>query len=173
MQFVRDEYGPDAHARILGALPDAHRAAFAGPLRDAVWKPLDALAAYAGAARHLLAAGDPSFYSRLGHRAGRVEREQGGFHPMVADAPTAIRLAAVIWRSLYDAGRMEMIADGDGRAVARIHDFPTSPALCQANCAALSGLLGSERQPVATEEIACILDGAPFCEYRVDWAESA
>ena len=58
---------------------------------------------------------------------------------------------------------MELLPEGEGRAVARIHDFPpTSPALCQANCAALSGLLGTERQPVRTEQLACVLDGAPF-----------
>jgi hypothetical protein len=172
MQFVKDEFGPEAHQRVLAALPEANRATFLGPLRDAVWKPLDDLATYAGTARHLLAPTDERFYVRLGFRAGRVEREEGGFHPMVADAPTAIRLGAVIWRSLYDAGRMELVADGEGRALARIHDFPTSVALCQANCAALSGLLGSDEHPVRTEQAACVLDGAPCCEYRVAW-ESA
>jgi hypothetical protein len=169
MQFVKDEFGPDAHQRVLDALPEDNRATFATPLRDAVWKPLDDLAAYAGTAKQLLAPQDDNFYVRLGFRAGRVEREEGGFHPMVVDAPTAIRLGAVIWRSLYDRGRMELIADGEGRALARIHDFPTSTALCQANCAALSGLLGSDEQPVQSEQVACVLDGAAWCEYRVTW----
>ena len=169
MQFVKEEFGPEAHTRVLEALPEASRATFGGPLRDAVWKPLDDLAAYAGTARRLLAPEDDDFYARLGFRAGRVERDEGGFHPMVVDAPTAIRLGAVIWRSLYDAGRMELSADGEGRAVARIYDFPTSTALCQANCAALSGLLGSDAHPVRTEQAACVLDGAPCCEYRVSW----
>lgn len=169
MQFVKDEFGPEAHDRVLEALPEAHRASFAGALRDAGWKPLDDLVAYAGTARELLAITDDGFYTRLGYRAGRVEREQGGFQPMVADAGTAIRLGAVIWRSLYDAGRMELIPEQDGHAIARIHDFPTSEALCQANCAALSGLLGSDEQPVRTEQLACVLDGAPCCEYGVSW----
>jgi hypothetical protein len=169
VQFIKDEFGPEAHDRVLQALPEASRATFASPLRDAVWKPIADLAAYAGTARQLLAPTDERFYSRLGFRAGRIERDQGGFHPMVADAPTAIRLAAVIWRSLYDAGRMELVADGDTRAVARIYDFPTSIALCQANCAALSGLLGSDERPVTTEQVACVLDGAPFCEYSISW----
>jgi hypothetical protein len=154
---------------VLDALPEANRATFATPLRDSVWKPVEDLAAYAGAAKRLLAPEDPKFYERLGFRCGRVEREQGGFHPMVVDAPTAIRLAGTIWRSLYDAGRMELIPDGDGSAVARIHDFPTFPALCQANGAALSGLLGSDERPVRTEQLSCVLDGAPWCEYRVAW----
>lgn len=169
MQFVKDEFGPEAHERVVEALPEANRATFTVPLRDALWRPLEDLALYAGAARRLFAPEDPTFYERLGFRAGRVERDEGGFHPMVADAPTAIRLASVIWRSLYDAGRMELLPDGDGRALARIHDFPTSPALCQANGAALSGLLGSDERPVRTQQTACALDGAPFCEYRVSW----
>jgi hypothetical protein len=172
MQFVREEFGPEAHDRVLQTLPESSRATFTGPLRDAVWKPIEDLAAYAGGARRLLAPDDPRFYQRLGFRAGRVERDQGGFHPMVADAPTAIRLAGVIWRSLYDAGRMELIADGGTRALARIHDFPTSPALCEANCAALSGLLGSDERPVRTEQRACVLEGAPYCEWAVTWEEA-
>ena len=171
IQFVKDEFGPDAHQRVLDSLPEATRSSFAAPLRDAVWKPLEDLAAYAGAARRLLAPDDPHFYERLGYQAGRVEREQGGFHPMVADAATAIRLAGTIWRSLYDAGRMELIADGDGRARARIHDFPTFPALCQANGAALSGLLGSAERPVRTTQLACVLDGADYCEWEVAWTD--
>lgn len=169
VQFVKEEFGPQAHQRVLDALPEPNRPTFALPLRDAVWKPLDDLVTYAGTARQLLAPEDETFYARLGFRAGRVERMEGGFHPMVADAPTAIRLGAIIWRSLYDVGRMELVADGDGRAIARIHDFPTSVALCQANCAALSGLLGSDERPVRTEQAACVLDGAPCCEYRVAW----
>jgi hypothetical protein len=169
VQFVKDEFGADAHQRVLDALPEENRATFAAPLRDAVWRPLDDLAAYAGTARRLLAPEDAGFYERLGFRAGRVEREQGGFHPMVADAPTAIRLASVIWRSLYDTGRMELVPEGESRALARIHDFPTSPALCQANCAAMAGLLGSDARPVRTEQSACVLDGAACCEYRVSW----
>jgi hypothetical protein len=169
MQFVKEEFGPEGHERVLDALPEANRATFSAPLRDAVWRPVEDLAIYAGTARRLLAPDDPTFYERLGFRAGRVERDQGGFHPMVVDAPTAIRLAGVIWRSLYDAGRMEMIPDGAARALVRIHDFPTSPALCKANGAALSGLLGSDESPVTSEQTACVLDGAPFCEWRVTW----
>ena len=169
MQFVKEEFGPEAHDRVLEALPEANRATFAAPLRDAIWRPVDDLAAYAGTARRLLSPEDPRFYERLGFRCGRVEREQGGFHPMVVDAPTSIRLASVIWRSLYDAGRMELIADAGSRALARIHDFPTSPALCMANCAALSGLLGSDESPVRTGQLACVLEGAAWCEYSVEW----
>lgn len=168
--FVKDAFGADAHDRVLEVLPEANRATFAGPLRDAVWRPLEDLAAYAGAARRLLAPDDPAFYAKLGFRAGRVEREQGGFHPMVASPETAIRLGPVLWRSLYDSGRMELLADGDDRARVRIHDFAATPALCTANGAALSGLLGSDERPVTSEETACVLKGDAFCEYRVTWA---
>jgi hypothetical protein len=167
--FVKDEFGLEAHQRVVEALPEASRSTFAGPLRDAVWKPIEDLAVYAGTARRLLAPEDPKFYERLGFRAGRVEREQGGFHPMVVDAPTAIRLAGTIWRSLYDAGRMEMIPDGESRALVRVHDFPTSQALCRANCAALEGLLGTDERPVRSEQLTCVLDGAEYCEWRVTW----
>lgn len=173
VQFVRDGYGPEAHRRVVDALPDGPRATFAAPLRDAVWKPLDELVVYAGTARELLAPEDETFYARLGFRSGTVERSEGGFLPMVADVPTAIRLAPVLWRSLYDTGRMSLRADGDCRAVAEVSDFPTTRALCQANCAALAGLLTSETRAVRTRELRCVLDGAASCEWEVTWDPEA
>lgn len=173
VQFIRDAYGSEAHSRVLEALPAVPRATFAAPLRDAVWKPLDELVAYAGTARDLLAPEDDTFYSRLGFRSGSIERSQGGFLPMVADVPTAIRLAPVLWRSLYDTGSLSLRADGDCRAVARVSDFPTTRALCQANCAALAGLLTSETRAVRTRQLACVLDGASSCEWEVTWDPEA
>jgi hypothetical protein len=174
VQFVKDAYGAEAHERVVGALPAATRGTFTGPLRDAVWKPLADLVLYAGTARELLDPTDETFYARLGFRSGSVERSQGGFLPMVADMPTAIRLASVLWRSLYDTGRMALVPDGPGRAIAKVTDFATTTALCQANCAALAGLLSSETRAVRTRQLACVLDGAPACEWEVTWdAEGA
>lgn len=169
VQFVKDAYGADAHERVVAALPAEVRATFTAPLRDAVWKPLAGLVLYAGTARELLDPADETFYARLGFRSGSIERSQGGFLPMVADMPTAIRLASVLWRSLYDTGRLALTPDGEGRALARVTDFPTTPALCQANCAALAGLLSSETRAVRTLQRACVLDGAAACEWDVSW----
>jgi hypothetical protein len=169
IQFVKDAYGAEAHERVVAALPLAERTTFAAPIRDAVWKPLEMLVVYAGTARALLAPADDTFYARLGFRSGSVERVQGGFLPMVADVPTAIRLAPVLWRSLYDVGRMSMVADGQCRAVARVSDFPTTRALCEANCAALAGLLTSDTRAVRTRQLACVLDGADACLWEVSW----
>jgi hypothetical protein len=173
VQFVKDAYGPEAHERVVAALPAEARTAFTAPLRDAVWKPLEALVVYAGTARQLLDPTDETFYARLGFRSGSVERSQGGFLPMVADMPTAIRLAPVLWRSLYDTGRLSLAADGPGRARARVTDFPTTPSLCQANCAALAGILSSETRAVRTRQLACVADGAPACEWEVTWNPEA
>jgi hypothetical protein len=169
VQFVKDAFGSDAHDRVVAALPAGPRGTFSAPIRDAVWKPLDELVVYAGTARELLAPQDDTFYARLGFRSGTVERMQGGFLPMVADVPTAIRLAPVLWRSLYDTGRMSLRADGDCRALARVNDFPATRALCEANCGALAGLLTSETRAVRTRQLACVLDGAPSCEWEVTW----
>ena len=74
MQFVKEEFGPEAHARVLEALPEASRATFGVPLRDAVWKPLDDLAAYAGTARRLLAPEDDDFYAHVHSSVDRSPR---------------------------------------------------------------------------------------------------
>lgn len=169
MRFVKESYGPEAHERVLKALPVASAGTFLGPLRDASWKPLKDLGAYAEAARQIFAPTDAGFYRKLGVAVGCMEREMGGFKPMVVDPATAMRLAPLLWSALYDTGRVESIATGPKEALIRIRDFRTSRALCQSNCGSMEGLASSEGMRLQVEETACVLDGSPYCEMRVRW----
>ncbi len=138
-------------------------------MREAEWAPLRDLAAYCEAAQKLLAPADGQFYRKLGRFTGRYEQQHGGFAPMTVDPQTAMRLAPTIWRALYDSGSLEILPTLPREAVARIRNFKTSRALCQTNCGAVEGLMGTDEHPVEVEETRCVLDGNPCCEMRVLW----
>lgn len=169
VQFVRETYGPDAHERVIDALPLRHQSSFRVLLRDAAWRPLSDLALYAGTAQRLLAPGDASFFRRLGRFTGRFERLHGGFESMVADPEVAMRMASKVWRSLYDQGRMEYQATGEREGTLRIHDFAATRELCEANCGAIEGLCSTDSLVARVEKTACALEGHPHCEMRVTW----
>lgn len=169
VQFVKESYGPEAHERVVAALPARHRSSFLVPLRDAAWRPLGDLAIYAGTAGRLLAPDDAGFFRRLGHFTGRYERLHGGFLSMVADPETAMRMAPKVWRSLYDKGRMEFVATGEREGIIRVHGFRTTRELCEANCGAIEGLCSNESVVARVEKTACILAGSAHCEMRIAW----
>jgi hypothetical protein len=173
MRFVRTNYGDASHERVLAALPEASRRRFGPRLRESAWLPLRDLATYSAAAQSLLAPNDPEFFRRLGRFVGTFYREHGGFAPMVAVRKTAIRLAPTLWRMLYDAGAMEIVQRGQEEAVIRILGMRTSKPLCETNCGAVEGAVGSASDPLRVEETACVLDGSPWCEMRLVWLRNS
>lgn len=169
VRFVTESWGAAAHQKVLAALPAESCSTFLGPLTESSWRPLSDLGAYAEAARQLFAPDDPGYYRRLGRFVGSHEREHGGFKPMVADPRTAMRLAALLWRALYDPGRCEVQTLGPHHGVVRISEFPVSRSLCQSSCGLIEGLTSNESVAASVEEVACVLDGSPYCEFRVQW----
>jgi hypothetical protein len=106
VDFVCERYGPQAHERVLRSLPSRPAATFLGPVSEASWQPLEDLVAYMERARGILAPGEPGFYRRIGFFAGQRDRQTRAFSFMLADVNTAARMASVLWRSYFDAGRL-------------------------------------------------------------------
>lgn len=169
VQFVKEHYGPDAHERVLAALPEKCRAGLLAPIREASWRPLEDLGLYTETARALLAPEDPTFYTTMGRFIGRVERDKGGFRPMVAEPSTAMRMMSLVWRAIYDEGRAEATICGPREGLFRVYDFRKSRTVCQTHAGAVEGLLGTDEVFVRVEETACVHDGSPCCEFRIVW----
>jgi len=169
-EFVRQRFGETAHERVLATLGTEARAAFDYTTRDADWQPLEYLVAYMLAARDQLAAGDEGFFREIGRHAGRCART-GGFQVMLGSIDDAVRTARYLWRSFFDAGRLEIVAAGPEGIVARVFDFPCpSPIVCER----ITGWTETSLDPdgalgLHTVETACVHRGAPHCEYRTTW----
>jgi hypothetical protein len=169
VQFVQKTYGQAAHERVLAALSEDVRRGFVPPIRDSNWRPLTDLGAYTETAKALLAPKEPDFFHRLGRFIGHVERERGGFKPMVAEPATTMRMMSLVWRAIYDEGRAEVAIAGPKEGFFRIHDFLKSRTVCQTHAGAMEGLFGTDKAPVRVEETACVHDGSPYCEFHVLW----
>jgi hypothetical protein len=169
IRFVTETWGSDAHQRILAQLPAERCGTFLGPLTDGAWKPLGDLGAYLETARRLFANGDPGFYRQVGRFVGRHEREHGGFKPMVADPRTSMRLAGLLWRALYDTGRCDVLSIAPDHGIVRVTGFPASRGLCLSTCGSIEGLTSGDGAEARVDEVACVLDGCPYCEFKVQW----
>jgi hypothetical protein len=171
LRFVREQYGPGAHERVLQQLPREHWGTFLGTLREASWEPVADLVAYMEAAQRVLAPDDAGFFKRLGVFTGQHTRSSA-FAALLGDDPaTAGQRAQMLWRSFYDAGRLEIVEKGEGWLVARILDFPdTRRSLCQRITGFWEGCFdeGGKRETRVVEE-RCALDGGPCCVMRVTW----
>ena len=122
IRYVRESFGPNPHQAVVKALSEPHRATFLGPIREASWKPVEDLIAYLETAQRLLAPADPLFFRRVGRFSGQLERASQGFEVMVADPSTAMRMGPVVWRSFFDAGRLEVEILGPREGMARVFE---------------------------------------------------
>ncbi len=171
--FVREKHGPEAHERVVASLGTRHAAAIQLSPREAGWVDVDVILAYMEAAHRLLAPDDPGFYREIGRFAGQRDRDARAFGIMVGDFATAMRLASILWRAFFDVGDLEVVDRDATGATLHIRNFPTHRILCQRIVGSLEGQLSRPESPVRVEERACVLDGAPCCELRLDWTPAA
>lgn len=169
IRSVRETHGSDRHQAVVEALPEPHRTTFLGPVREASWAPVADLAAYLETAQRLLAPADTLFFRRVGRFSGQLERASQGFKVMVADPSTAMRMGPVVWRSFFDAGRLEVEILGPRETRTRVFDFPASWVLCERRAGAWEGLLSTPELRVEVAETRCRLSGSDFCENQVLW----
>lgn len=167
VEFVRERFGSAAHERVIEALPPDRRACWLEALRESSWLPVDELVLYMETAHALLAPDEPDFYRQIGLFGGTRDRETRGFGVMLHDWATASRMATVLWRSYFDSGRLEVLQAGEGGATLRVHDFPVHRSLCLRMIGSFEGQ--QARNTVRASKTACVLDGDPFCEFRLSW----
>lgn len=167
--FLRDLAGPDAHLQVLEGLPQETCDRLRHQVRAASWERLDDLVAYMKVAKQLHGHADPDFYRSMGQFSGRSNRDAGGFDKMLSEPGIAVRMGRLVWRALYDRGRLDVEPVTDRFVMVRIHDFLADPAYCERMCGALEGMLTSESDVAHASETRCAAQGAPYCEYEVRW----
>jgi hypothetical protein len=164
--FIRESYGPEAVERVLGRLVGPDFACFHGSVREVDWYPLDVLVALLKTAKATLADHDPAFYRRQGRYTARRQRE-AFLGVMVATPESRALTAPVIWRMFYDTGRLVVVGEEPANARGQIHDFPTTPELCERFRGIWEGIASTPDRPASATETRCVLRGDPFCEFGV------
>jgi hypothetical protein len=162
LQFVRESWGEAALQRVVAELPPEAQAVCGALVHDSEWYPLDHLVVLLRTARRLLAQEDPDFFRRQGFHAG--QREKAAFLGVMVATPELIsKTAPTIWRMFYDVGRLVALDHGVGQ----IHDFPTTPELCQRFIGIWEGIASTPEKPIVAKETQCRLRGDACCEMRL------
>lgn len=171
-RFVKDHFGDEAHARVVADLPPEAAGMFLAPIRDASWKSLDHTLAYMRAARRRHAPDDPEFFRQMGRFSGRATGASAFRFLIGSDPRTAVSRAAFMWRFLYDAGRVELVATAPGDMTIRIHDFrPSDRAWCERIEGFLEAVMEiAGARDTQVRETACVHLGATHCDMRGTWS---
>lgn len=170
VDFVRETYG-SAHEKIVAALPERHAATFRDEVHESAWSPLEDVVAYMEAAKRLLAPADPDFFRKMGFFGGRHDRARA-LGILVSDVAMALRTTRILWQAFFDTGELDVAEVGPNWATLRVRNFPARNCLCQSVVGSLEGLLSVAAVPVRVEERACLIEGSPYCEFRLNWERS-
>lgn len=167
--FLREQYGAAAPDLVLRDLSVGRRATFVAQLREASWEPLADFLVWLEAAQKRFAPDDPGFGRRLGSFAGARERTRGGFGPMVATPAAAMRMGQVLWRTMYDVGKLDVERLGPLHCRVRINEFTCTPLLWQRTLGGFEGLLSTPELRAHARPLGCASEGAACCEMEISW----
>ena len=105
----------------------------------------------------------------------RMAREEVGNFPSVRRLvhrglpfPIFLELSPNAYAREYNHGRLEVDVQ-ERRAVMRNYDWMSSPARCAARLGGYEGTLTLLAMNGTVTKVACMLRGAPYCGYRIDW----
>jgi hypothetical protein len=170
VRFVTERYGTQGHDFVLKALPPRYSARLMGAVREASWEPLEDYLAYVERAHALLAPEDPEFLGDCGRYSGRLARADA-VGVLLVDPETILREARVLWRTFFNAGRLDLIIDAPLSWRSRLVSFPIqSRVFCGIRVGFVEAASPSvEGRPLRVTETQCICDGADCCELAMRW----
>jgi hypothetical protein len=176
IRHVKDQYGAEVLAEIIGGSGRLAQGAFATPIRNMAWYPYGAYSGFLSALDKRLGKGDGQLCRTVGAAAGK--RDLGAIfkiYVILASAERLIRSCAKIWESYYrNAGRMEAIAWRPESTVLRIFDFPQ---MHPSHCQLMAGWMISTMETIGcrvnrdAQETQCMSRGGPYHEFSCSWTK--
>lgn len=121
---VIEEFGQQAHLRILGQLSDQDRNALSGAIVSSAWYPMDSFGRYVVAENQLLYHGDRKVI--LANSAKIVRRQLQGVYQMFtkSDSPEyVVKRIGLVHSSYFRGISLEVVQSDPGRYVGRYTGF--------------------------------------------------
>src|SRR2546427_26423 len=106
-----------------------------------------------------------------GERRGKLYAASNLGHAVfaeLADSRGDRLISPIAYAREYNHGRLEVDVQ-ERRAVMRNYDWMSSPARCAARLGGYEGTLTLLAMNGTVTKVACMLRGAPYCGYRIDW----
>jgi len=163
VKFLRSRRG-----EVTALLPAEHRHYLDDRIKTSAWYPLEDLLALVGIAADLLSRERTEAFAFMGEFAARAHADLYGDLMRGSGSPSR---AFALWSTQFDAGRIQVIAEGPGRARVELLDFASpAPELCALIGGYVKGVMGVDGvSDVALEKLTCTLRGDPLCAWRATW----
>ena len=172
VKYLKKNFGDDGFASILESLEPQDRELFKGMMNPMGLYSAKAFINLINAADKLFGKGDYAVCRQI----GRFEAEEafGGLYKVFLELGNphfVIKRAPLAWRTLNDAGDLEIEQTGDKYVKGKVTDYPDSD---KGFCWNLLGyfervLEMSGAKNVVIQEVKCRCDGDSFCEYEIKW----
>jgi hypothetical protein len=170
--FIARDFGDEAGARVLAALPSEHREAV-GVAHDTQEIPFSTLIAFWRAADGVLAPLEPAWIEH----SGAFAIESGGVRHYSGILRKASPLEFLtqrvsLFRLFYQPGNQEVVEHEPGRAVLRLVGFDAvDPLFCRRQTGGLQRALEiAGATSAAVRHVRCSLEGDAFCEWELTWS---
>lgn len=173
VEFVAQQFGEGAWAKVLGSMPAEDQKVLGGILTNTAWYPFEVADRLDRAIVDVLGGGRTEVFQDIGRASAKANL--GGVHRgmLTPGDPQAFMVKAdMIYRFYYDVGHRDYEATGPTSGVLTTHDAETFSA---ADCATVIGwylealtMCGAKSPKVVEEE--CRARGGTVCRYRVSWS---
>ncbi len=171
--FVTDEFGEEAWARVLAALPEEDRRILGTTIANVAWYPFETGKHLDAAIVEVLGRGNTGVFEKIGRASAR--ENLGGVHSQFlqpGDPQAFMKKASMIYRFYYDVGHRTWEPTGPTSGVLTTYDAETYSS---ADCATVVGwykealgMCGAKQASVVEET--CRARGGDHCRYRVSWS---
>ncbi len=172
--FVRESFGPEAWDKVLASLTDEDARLLTPRILASSWYPFDLYNRLDQAMCQVLAAGNIELCRTLGEDSAR-RALSGTYRLYRKDGAEAIlRRLAILHRSFYDSGSMDVTHLGQGHCAIRTVYVPRSTLT---NCLVATGFYRTVVEmcgglDVHVSEGNCSAHGARFCLFNVRWEDA-
>jgi uncharacterized protein (TIGR02265 family) len=173
MKYIKQNYGEEGFARVLESLSPEDRDVITGKLNPVTLYPMKAYISLLAAADKVFGKGDYALCSDI----GRFEADEtfSGLYKVfleVGNPHAVIKKASLAWRTLHDAGDLEVEQTSDNYVKGKVTNFPDSH---KAFCKVMLGYFGkviemSGAKNLDVKEIKCRVNGDDCCEFEVRWS---
>lgn len=87
------------------------------------------------------------------------------------DLKETLRASSAMWRTFHDTGELKIVLEEPTRALATVRGYAaTAREMCRVIGGYVTEVVSTAgMQNIKTAKIACTLDGAPECSWRLTW----
>jgi hypothetical protein len=170
--FVKESFGDAGWHRLLGELPPAHRKILDGLIVPDTWYDRELHGAFHRTITSLWGAEQPDLSRRLGIRAAR-HHDRFYLRPLLklGGPVMLLKRAAALYREYFQGGELSLVESREAGGRLVLEDPEAASEFCAESLVGfmeeLIRLAG--REPVRVEHVVCRHQGAPHCEYEVEW----